>query len=75
MGVGCPEYILLFRKLPTDTSRGYADEPVRKSIQSQYANIIAQEDWAAYLKALRAKYKIKINQEALEKTPQSEEAF
>ena len=31
MGVGCPEYILLFRKLPTDTSRGYADEPVRKS--------------------------------------------
>lgn len=31
MGIGCPEYILLFRKLPTDTSRGYADEPVRKS--------------------------------------------
>lgn len=31
MGVGCPEYILLFRKLPTDTSRAYADEPVSKS--------------------------------------------
>lgn len=31
MGVGCPEYILLFRKLPTDTSKAYADEPVRKS--------------------------------------------
>lgn len=30
MGVGCPEYILLFRKLPTDTSRAYADVPVRK---------------------------------------------
>lgn len=30
MGVGCPEYILLFRKLPTDTSRAYADEPVVK---------------------------------------------
>lgn len=30
MGVGCPEYILLFRKLPTDRSNGYADEPVRK---------------------------------------------
>jgi DNA modification methylase len=28
MGVGCPEYILLFRKLPTDTSRAYADIPV-----------------------------------------------
>lgn len=31
MGVGCPEYILLFRKLPTDTSKAYADEPVTKS--------------------------------------------
>lgn len=31
MGAGCPEYILLFRKLPTDRMRAYADEPVRKS--------------------------------------------
>lgn len=31
MGVGCPEYILLFRKLPTDTSTAYADEPVKKT--------------------------------------------
>ena len=31
MGVGCPEYILLFRKLPTDHSKGYADERVAKS--------------------------------------------
>lgn len=31
MGVGCPEYVLLFRKLPTDTSRAYADDPVVKS--------------------------------------------
>ncbi|WP_251353964.1 DNA methyltransferase [Hominisplanchenecus murintestinalis] len=31
MGVGCPEYILLFRKLPTDRSNAYADEPVKKS--------------------------------------------
>lgn len=30
MGVGCPEYVLLFRKLPTDTSRAYADVPVVK---------------------------------------------
>lgn len=30
MGVGCPEYILLFRKLPTDTSKAYADVPVSK---------------------------------------------
>lgn len=31
MGVGCPEYILLCRKLPTDTSKAYADMPVTKS--------------------------------------------
>ncbi|WP_294080761.1 DNA methyltransferase, partial [Proteiniphilum sp. UBA5384] len=33
MGVGCPEYILLFRKLPSDTSTAYADVPVVKSKQ------------------------------------------
>ncbi len=31
MGVGCPEYLLLFRKLPTDRSKAYADEPVARS--------------------------------------------
>lgn len=31
MGVGCPEYIILFRKLPSDTSRAYADEKVTKT--------------------------------------------
>lgn len=31
MGVGCPEYILLFRKLPTDRSKAYADERVSKT--------------------------------------------
>jgi DNA modification methylase len=31
MGVGCPEYLLLFRKLPSDTGRAYADVPVARS--------------------------------------------
>jgi hypothetical protein len=31
MGVGMPEYLLLFRKPPTDRSKGYADVPVVKS--------------------------------------------
>lgn len=30
MGVGSPEYILLFRKLPSDTSKAYADDRVTK---------------------------------------------
>ena len=35
MGIGCPEYVLLFRKLPSDTSRAYADLPVTKN-KSEY---------------------------------------
>ena len=31
MGVGCPEYLLLFRKLPSDTSKAYSDVRVKKS--------------------------------------------
>lgn len=31
MGVGSPEYVLLFRKLPTDQANAYADVPVTKS--------------------------------------------
>ena len=31
MGVGCPEYVLLFRKLPTSTEKAYADTPVTKN--------------------------------------------
>jgi DNA modification methylase len=31
MGSGSPEFLLLFFKLPTDRSTGYADEPVTKS--------------------------------------------
>jgi len=31
MGVGSPEYVLLFRKLPTDRANSYADQPVVKS--------------------------------------------
>jgi hypothetical protein len=31
MGVGMPEYVLLFRKPPTDASDGYADERVVKT--------------------------------------------
>ena len=30
MGVGMPEYLLIFRKPPTDTTKAYADEPVIK---------------------------------------------
>lgn len=47
MGVGCPEYILLFRKLPTDRSTAYADEPVRKS-KEEYTRAQWQIDAHGY---------------------------
>ncbi|MGJ5163189.1 DNA methyltransferase [Bradyrhizobium sp. HKCCYLR1051] len=34
MGVGCPEYVLLFRRRQSDRSRGYADVPVTKDKES-----------------------------------------
>ena len=49
MGVGCPEYVLLFRKLPTDTTKAYADLPVRKVKDGAYSfarwQIDAHGDW------------------------------
>ena len=50
MGVGCPEYILLFRKLPTDTSRAYADESVVKTKQ-EYPRSRWQIDAHAFWKS------------------------
>jgi len=47
MGVGCPEYILLFRKLPTDTSTAYADNPVLKS-KEEYSRAQWQIDAHGY---------------------------
>ena len=47
MGVGSPEYILLFRKLPTDRSNGFADEPVRKS-KKEYTRARWQVDAHAF---------------------------
>ena len=47
MGVGCPEYILLFRKLPTDRSTAYADEPVTKT-KDEYTRAQWQIDAHGY---------------------------
>ncbi len=50
MGVGCPEYVLLFRKLPTDTGRAYADVPVKKT-KDEYTRARWQIDAHAYWKS------------------------
>lgn len=50
MGVGCPEYVLLFRKLPSDTSTAYADDPVTKS-KEDYTRAQWQIDAHAFWRA------------------------
>lgn len=47
MGVGCPEYILLFRKLPTSREKAYADVPVVKE-KEDYTRAQWQIDAHAY---------------------------
>ena len=47
MGVGCPEYVLLFRKLPSSTLDAYADVPVVKT-KEEYTRAQWQLDAHAY---------------------------
>lgn len=47
MGVGSPEYILLFHKPQTDRSRGYADTPVTKT-KAEYTRARWQVDAHAF---------------------------
>lgn len=50
MGVGLPEYILLFRKAPTESNNAYADDPVVKKID-EYLLSLWQLDAHAYWKS------------------------
>jgi DNA modification methylase len=50
MGVGLPEYVLLFRKAPTETNNAYADNPVIKRID-EYLLSLWQLDAHAYWKS------------------------
>jgi DNA modification methylase len=50
MGAGSPEYLLVFRKAPTDKSNAYADVPVSKTKQ-EYTRARWQLDAHAYWKS------------------------
>lgn len=50
MGVGLPEYILLFRKAPTHSDNAYADEPCHKT-KEQYTRANWQLDAHAFWKS------------------------
>jgi len=47
MGVGSPEYILIFRKPQSDRTKGYADAPVKKS-KAEYTRAQWQVDAHAF---------------------------
>ena len=65
MGVGCPEYVLLFRKLPTDRSTAYADEPVKKS-KDEYTRAQWQIDAHGYWRSSGDRL---VSKEELEEVP------
>jgi DNA modification methylase len=65
MGVGCPEYVLLFRKLPTDKSTAYADTPVVKS-KEEYSRGKWQIDAHAYW---RSSGNVLLGKEAVKSMP------
>jgi DNA modification methylase len=50
MGAGMPEYLLLFRKPPTDSSNGYADFPVVKD-KEKYSRSRWQVDAHGYMRS------------------------
>lgn len=50
MGVGMPEYLLMFRKPPTDNSNSYADEPVVKN-KGRYSRSRWQLDAHGYARS------------------------
>lgn len=50
MGAGMPEYVLVLRKLPSDTSNAYADVPVRKD-KAAYTRAQWQIDAAGFWKS------------------------
>jgi DNA modification methylase len=50
MGVGMPEYLLIFRKPPTSTEKSYADEPVIKD-KGQYSRSRWQIDAHAFARS------------------------
>lgn len=50
MGVGLPEYVLLFRKAPTEKNNAYADTPVTKKIDEYFLSLW-QLDAHAYWKS------------------------
>ena len=50
MGCGTPEYLLIFRKPPSDRSNGYADEPVVKS-KAEYSRPRWQFDAHGFMRS------------------------
>lgn len=58
MGVGLPEYVLIFRKAPSNADNSYADFPVVKS-KKEYTKALWQLDAHAYYRSSGNRYMTK----------------
>lgn len=64
MGVGLPEYVLLFRKAPSHSENAYADNPVTKE-KTEYTKALWQLDAHSYQRSNGDRF---LTKEELEKT-------
>lgn len=64
MGVGLPEYVLIFRKAPTHSDNAYADNPIKKE-KSDYTKALWQLDAHSYQRSNGDRFMTK---EELQKT-------
>jgi DNA modification methylase len=65
MGVGLPEYVLIFRKPPTNADNSYSDNPVNKD-KSDYTKALWQLDAHAYERSSGDRF---LTKEELSKLP------
>jgi DNA modification methylase len=55
MGVGLPEYVLIFRKAPSEMNNAYSDEPVTKE-KTEYTKALWQLDAHSYQRSSGNRY-------------------
>jgi len=65
MGVGLPEYVLLFRKAPSEMNNAYGDFPVQKD-KSEYKKALWQLDAHAYQRSSGDRFMTKDELEKME---------
>lgn len=65
-GVSAPDGSYVIYRISKVTPLAKVDDKLRQGISAEYGRLYAQADFVAYVRALRERYKVEINQAALE---------